>query len=125
MRLSCAECRCRLPWLPSLQLAVRTLTLAIEKGECFGLLGPNGAGKSTSINMMTGLLSPSSGTAIVGGYDIWCGLRHLGSGRALSASACSALFGLPHALRPCPTPVTHRLPLAPLPAAPTWTLCTP
>jgi hypothetical protein len=37
---------------PPLQLAVRQLNLAIEKGECFGLLGPNGAGKSTSINMM-------------------------------------------------------------------------
>jgi ABC-type multidrug transport system ATPase subunit len=35
-----------------LQLAVRTLNLGIERGECFGLLGPNGAGKSTSINMM-------------------------------------------------------------------------
>lgn len=44
-----------------LQLAVRTLDLAIERGECFGLLGPNGAGKSTSINMMVGLLQPSAG----------------------------------------------------------------
>lgn len=52
------------------QLAVRTLNLAIERGECFGLLGPNGAGKSTSINMMVGLLEPSAGTAIIGGYDI-------------------------------------------------------
>jgi ABC-type uncharacterized transport system ATPase subunit len=40
------------PPLALLQLAVRQLNLAIEKGECFGLLGPNGAGKSTSINMM-------------------------------------------------------------------------
>ncbi len=53
-----------------LQLAVRTLSLAIEKGECFGLLGPNGAGKSTSINMMVGLLQPSAGRALIGGYDI-------------------------------------------------------
>lgn len=43
------------------QLAVRTLDLAIERGECFGLLGPNGAGKSTSINMMVGLLPPTAG----------------------------------------------------------------
>jgi ABC-type transporter Mla maintaining outer membrane lipid asymmetry ATPase subunit MlaF len=49
---------------------VRTLNLGIERGECFGLLGPNGAGKSTSINMMVGLLEPSEGTAIIGGYDI-------------------------------------------------------
>ncbi|KIZ07740.1 hypothetical protein MNEG_0209 [Monoraphidium neglectum] len=46
------------------------LNLAIEKGECFGLLGPNGAGKSTSINMMVGLLEPTHGTALIGGYDI-------------------------------------------------------
>jgi ABC-type multidrug transport system ATPase subunit len=47
----------------AVQLAVRTLDLAIERGECFGLLGPNGAGKSTSINMMVGLLPPTSGEA--------------------------------------------------------------
>ncbi|KAF6264708.1 hypothetical protein COO60DRAFT_1482014 [Scenedesmus sp. NREL 46B-D3] len=52
------------------KLAVRTLNLGIERGECFGLLGPNGAGKSTSINMMVGLLEPSAGTALIGGYDI-------------------------------------------------------
>jgi ABC-type uncharacterized transport system ATPase subunit len=47
--------------LLSPQLAVRTLDLGIERGECFGLLGPNGAGKSTSINMMVGLLPPTAG----------------------------------------------------------------
>ncbi|GBF94154.1 ABC transporter A family [Raphidocelis subcapitata] len=52
------------------KLAVRQLNLAIERGECFGLLGPNGAGKSTSINMMVGLLEPTHGTALIGGYDI-------------------------------------------------------
>lgn len=52
------------------KLAVRQLNLAIERGECFGLLGPNGAGKSTSINMMVGLLEPTFGAALIGGYDI-------------------------------------------------------
>ncbi|GLC69187.1 hypothetical protein PLESTF_000800000 [Pleodorina starrii] len=52
------------------KVAVRTLTLAIERGECFGLLGPNGAGKSTSINMLTGFLEPSAGTARIEGLDI-------------------------------------------------------
>ena len=51
-------------------MAVRSLNLAIERGECFGLLGPNGAGKSTSISMMIGLLEPSAGTAVIGGHDI-------------------------------------------------------
>lgn len=50
--------------------AVRGLSLAIPRGECFGMLGPNGAGKTTSINMMTGLLAPTSGTAFIQGLDI-------------------------------------------------------
>lgn len=50
--------------------AVRGLSLAVPRGECFGMLGPNGAGKTTSINMMTGLLAPTSGTAYIGGMDI-------------------------------------------------------
>src|SRR6516162_8248273 len=41
--------------------AVRGLTLEIEAGECFGLLGPNGAGKTTTIEILEGLLAPSSG----------------------------------------------------------------
>jgi len=41
--------------------AVRGLSLRIEAGECFGLLGPNGAGKTTTIEILEGLLTPSSG----------------------------------------------------------------
>ncbi|KAL2613896.1 hypothetical protein R1flu_025588 [Riccia fluitans] len=50
--------------------AVRGVSLAVEKGECFGMLGPNGAGKSTTINMMVGLISPTSGSAYIHGLDI-------------------------------------------------------
>ena len=50
--------------------AVDALTLQVNSGEIFGFLGPNGAGKTTTINMLTGLLRPTSGTAMLGGYDI-------------------------------------------------------
>jgi ABC-2 type transport system ATP-binding protein len=46
------------------------IELQVPYGEIFGLLGANGAGKSTLIKMLTTLLSPTSGTAEVGGYDI-------------------------------------------------------
>ncbi|GJS66900.1 ABC transporter A family member 7-like protein [Tanacetum coccineum] len=52
------------------KFAVRGLSLALSKGECFGMLGPNGAGKSSFIHMMIGLVKPSSGTAYVRGLDI-------------------------------------------------------
>ncbi|KAL6660902.1 hypothetical protein ACP70R_000286 [Stipagrostis hirtigluma subsp. patula] len=50
--------------------AVRGLSLALPKGQCFGMLGPNGAGKTSFISMMTGLIPPTSGTAYVHGMDI-------------------------------------------------------
>ena len=50
--------------------AVDSLTLQVAAGEIFGFLGPNGAGKTTTINMLTGLLQPTSGTATLDGYDI-------------------------------------------------------
>lgn len=52
------------------KLAVRGLSLAIPRGECFGMLGPNGAGKTSFISMMIGLTTPSTGTAYVEGLDI-------------------------------------------------------
>lgn len=51
-------------------LAVDRLNLAIEDGEIFGFLGHNGAGKTTTVHMLTTLLEPTSGTALVAGADI-------------------------------------------------------
>ena len=51
-------------------VAVGRLNLEIRKGEVFGFLGPNGAGKSTTIRMLCGLLKPTSGRALVAGYDV-------------------------------------------------------
>jgi len=51
-------------------VAVRDVSLTVERGEIFGVLGPNGAGKSTTIRMLCGILDPSSGTGRVVGYDI-------------------------------------------------------
>jgi ABC-2 type transport system ATP-binding protein len=51
-------------------VAVDGLNLEIEDGELFSLLGPNGAGKTTTINILNGLVKPTEGTAIVGGYDV-------------------------------------------------------
>ena len=50
--------------------AVRGISFEVAKGEVLGFLGPNGAGKSTTMRMITGFLPPSSGTALVGGYDV-------------------------------------------------------
>ena len=50
--------------------AVDHLTLSVEQGEIFGLLGPNGSGKTTTINLISGLSTPTSGEVLVMGYDV-------------------------------------------------------
>src|SRR5579885_144565 len=50
--------------------AVDSISFTVQEGEIFGLLGPNGAGKSTTIKMLTTLLPPTSGRALVAGYDV-------------------------------------------------------
>ena len=50
--------------------AVNHISFEVREGEIFGFLGANGAGKTTAIKMMSGLLQPTSGTAIIAGYDV-------------------------------------------------------
>ncbi|EQD38619.1 daunorubicin resistance ABC transporter ATPase subunit [mine drainage metagenome] len=50
--------------------AVDRVNLSIQKGQIFGILGPNGAGKTTTINVIMGLLAPTSGTITVDGIDV-------------------------------------------------------
>ena len=58
-------------------IAVDNISFKVKSGELFGFLGPNGAGKTTTINMLIGLLKPTSGTAIINGYDVKDGLYHI------------------------------------------------
>ena len=51
-------------------VAVDHLSFEVGPGEVLGFLGPNGAGKSTTMKMLTGFLTPSSGTAVINGHDI-------------------------------------------------------
>ena len=51
-------------------LAVEDLNLDVGEGEVLGLLGPNGAGKTTTVRMLTCLIAPSSGIAVVNGYTV-------------------------------------------------------
>lgn len=50
--------------------ALDDLTLHVNKGEIFGFIGPNGAGKTTTIRLLTGILTPDSGSIRIGGYDM-------------------------------------------------------
>jgi len=50
--------------------AVDDLDLSVTRGEIFGLLGPNGAGKTTTVGMLTSMVVPSDGSAVVGGVDV-------------------------------------------------------
>jgi ABC-2 type transport system ATP-binding protein len=50
--------------------AIDKLNLEIMEGELFSLLGPNGAGKTTTINILTGIMKPTNGTATIAGFDV-------------------------------------------------------
>ncbi len=50
--------------------ALRDLNLTVPRGMLYGLLGPNGAGKTTALRIIAGILQPTAGTAMVGGFDV-------------------------------------------------------
>lgn len=51
-------------------VAVNDISLTVGRGEFFAVLGPNAAGKTTTIKILTGLIKPTSGAAVVAGYDV-------------------------------------------------------
>ena len=57
-------------YMPAGVLAVKGVSFAIREGEIFSLLGPNGAGKTTTISMLSGLLPPTQGDALISGHSI-------------------------------------------------------
>ena len=51
-------------------VALQPIDLTVNRGEIFALLGPNGAGKTTLINMLCGIVTPTSGQAFINGHDV-------------------------------------------------------
>jgi len=60
----------RHPWTQKITRGLEPLDLEVRRGEVFGYLGPNGAGKTTTLKILTGLLKPTSGTALILGEPI-------------------------------------------------------
>ena len=58
-------------------VAVNDISFSVEKGEIFGFLGPNGAGKSTTMMIFTTLLKPTSGNAVIAGFDVMKDAKHV------------------------------------------------
>src|ERR1700758_5660287 len=65
----CRDLHKRYPARPTPVDAVKGLDLEVQTGECFGLLGPNGAGKTTTIEILEGLLPPTSGEVSILGHS--------------------------------------------------------
>ncbi len=55
---------------PTGTIAVKGISFQVEAGEIFSLLGPNGAGKTTTISMLSGLIRPTAGEAVIAGHSV-------------------------------------------------------
>ena len=64
--------------------AVDDVTLTIKEGEIFGLIGPNGSGKSTTVNLITGLYTPTAGTVTLDGWDLTAMPQHARTSRGVA-----------------------------------------
>ena len=62
--------------------AVDGVDLEVAEGEIYGFLGPNGAGKTTTVRMLTTLLQPTGGRAVVAGHDVAAGSRRRAQARS-------------------------------------------
>ena len=65
------------PHTPFEKVALDDINVAFEKGKITGLIGHTGSGKSTLVNLLNGLLKPSTGTVLLGGEDIWKNPREI------------------------------------------------
>jgi ABC-2 type transport system ATP-binding protein len=81
---------------PRTVVALDGVDLEIKQGEILGLMGPNGAGKTTLIKILCGLLTPSSGSAVVAGYDLL--RQHEQVKRSISYVSTTGWMGLEWAL---------------------------
>ena len=74
-------------------IAVNDISFSVHAGEVLGFLGPNGAGKSTTMKMITGFLTPTSGSVKVKGHDV--GEQPLAAKQAIGylAEGCACLSG--------------------------------
>ena len=70
-------------------LAVNNVSFDVKRGEVFTLIGPNGAGKTTFVNLLTGVLRPSSGSILLKGQDITAASQAQGEERQIDRESDS------------------------------------
>lgn len=82
--------------------AVKDISFTAEKGEILGFIGPNGAGKSTVIKMLTGILTPTSGTCVINGQNPQDNRKNMLKKSALFSVSVPSSGGICRSLKPTP-----------------------